>query len=333
MLFYFDNSLNVANMWAKNVSSTVFITASPSKNSSFFYLGDNILNVNGKNLRIMKGSQIVNTTTDICSIYNTYNVYALSINVSTKQQKLYFNGELILEGNYTSDWSENAMILYNSITFNRVLIYNTVLDAGSVATISDAIAYEEEVPGITVGNIAEYFDFTTADASGSIDIVEPYGIDVLKLTGTYSKIENGIQLASGANLTDVGYLGIPTITSPFTVGIRMSLASSGTLTIFQMLQDITIEQNGLNINVKNSKTTTSSYSAALGTFFNVFITYDVDKTLSFYVNGNLIGTITNAVTSQAQPYLFNGNVVYNKLIAINSCLPADEITILNTDVK
>ena len=332
---YFDSSLNIANMWDKNVSSTVFITASASKNNGLFYLGDNILNVDGKILKIMKGSQVVNTTTDICSIYNTYNVYALSIDVSTKHQKLYFNGELILEGNYTSDWSENAMILYNSITYNRVLIYNTVLDAGSVATISDAIAYEEEVPGITVSNIAKYFDFTTADASGSIDIVEPYGIGVLKLTGTYSKIENGIQLASGANLTDAGYFGIPTITSPFTVGIRMSLATSGTQTqiIFQMLQNTTIEQNGLNINVKNSKTTTSNYSATLGTFFNIFITYDINKTLSFYVNGNLIGTITNAVTRQAQPYLFNGNVVYNKLIAINSCLSADEITILNNEVK
>ena len=136
-------------------------------------------------------------------------------------------------------------------------------------------------------------------------------------------------------MTDTGYLGIPTITSPFTVGIRMSLVTSSTQIqmIFQILQDITIEQNGLNINVKNSKTTTSNYSTTLGTFFNIFITYDINKTLSFYVNGNLIGTITNAVTSQAQPYLFNGNVVYNKLIAINSCLPADEIAILNNEVK
>ena len=78
---------------------------------------------------------------------------------------------------------------------------------------------------------------------------------------------------------------------------------------------------------------TFAFPIILGTFFNIFITYDINKTLSFYVNGNLIGTITNAVTSQAQPYLFNGNVVYNKLIAINSCLPADEITILNNEVK
>lgn len=330
---YIDSNLNVTNMWDKNVSSTVFITASASKNSNFFYLGDNILNVNGTTLKLAKGSQTVGTTTDINSIYNTYNVYALSIDVSTKHQKLYFNGELILEGDYTSDWSENAMILYNSITFNKLLFYNTVLNADDVATISDAIAYKEEVSGITVSNIAKYFDFTAADASGSVDIVEPYGIGVLKLSGTYSKMENGIQLASGANLTDTGYFGISTIASPFTVGIRMSLASSGTAAIFQILQNTTIEQNGLNINVKNSKTTTSNYSATLGTFFNVFITYDVDKTLSFYVDGNLIGTIANAVTSKAQPYLFNSNVVYNKLIVVNSCLSADEITMLNNEVK
>ena len=73
----------------------------------------NITNPIEEKITIMHGNgNIVGETTDKCCVFNTYNVYALTIDVSNKYQQLYFNGELLLEGNYTSDWSENAMLLY-----------------------------------------------------------------------------------------------------------------------------------------------------------------------------------------------------------------------------
>ena len=70
----------------------------------------------------------------------------------------------------------------------------------------------------------------------------------------------------------------------------------------------------------------------MGAPFNIFITNSSSNILSLYVNGNLIGTTTKIKASKIKPYLFNENIVYNKMICIDSCLSGEEIKTLNNEV-
>ena len=268
------------------------------------------------------------------NILYCYNVYALTIDVSNKHQQLYFNGELILEGNYVSDWSENAMLLYSENIFNRVLIYDTILDSDTISSISSSISIKhEDVPNITTNNIVRYFDFTTSNSDGVSDIIEPYGIGRLSLSpGSYVKTDKGITLTSGSALTEKGYLGLETIESEFTIGIRIEINLNANRNIFEIFQYIILVQNELNIYLKNNNEISNKYLATTGVPFNIFITNNSSNILSLYVNGNLIGTITKTKTNNIKPYLLNENIVYNKIICIDSCLSEDEIKTLNNEV-
>ena len=334
-----SNDLTVNEAWDRTKSSTLIIVSSPTKSGKVIYLGDNTIAANvieGK-IGISHGNgnaNIVDETADKCNIFNTYNVYALTVDVSNKYQQLYFNGELLLEGNYTSDWSENAMLLYSGNIFNRVLIYNTILDSNTISSISSSISIEHEnVPNITTNNIVRYFDFTTSNSDGVSDIVEPYGIGRLSVDmGNYVKTDKGITLTSGGALVDKGYLGLETVESEFTIGIRMELNSNANSNIIELFQYIILVQNGLNIYLKNDTNISNKYLATTGVPFNIFITNSSSNILSLYVNGNLIGTITKTKANKTKPYLFNENIVYSKIICINSCLPEEEIKTLNNEV-
>lgn len=334
-----SNNLNVKEAWDRTKSSTLIVVFAPIKGGKIIYLGDNTISAGDGTIDISHGngvSNIVGSTTDKCNILYSYNVYALTIDVSNKYQQLYFNGKLILEGNYTSDWSENAMLLYNENIFNRVLIYNTILDSNTISSISSSISVKHEyVPNITTNNIVRYFDFTTSNSDGVSDIVEPYGFGRLSLSaGNYVKTDKGITLTSGSSLTEKGYLGLETVESEFTIGIRMEVNSnaSSDSNIIQLFQYIFLVQNGLNIYLKNNTNTSNEYVATIGVPFNIFITNSSSNILSLYVNGNLIGTITKTKANKVKPYLFNENIVYSKIICINSCLPEEEIKTLNNEV-
>ena len=337
-----SSNLNVNEAWDRTKSSTLIIVSSPTQIGKIIYLGDNTISATGateEKITIMHGNgntNIVGETADKCCLLNTYNVYALTVDVDNKHQQLYFNGELILEGNYTSDWSENAMLLYSGNVFNRVLIYNTILDSNTISSISSSISIEhEDVPNITTNNIVRYFDFTTSNSDGVSDIVEPYGIGRLSLDmGNYVKTDKGITLTSGSVLVDKGYLGLETVESEFTIGIRMELNSSvsSKSNIFELFQHIILVQDGLNIYLKNDTNISNKYVATIGVPFNIFITNSSSNILSLYVNDNLIGTITKTKITKTKPYLFNENIVYSKIICINSCLPEEEIKILNNEV-
>ena len=334
-----SSNLNVKEAWDRTKSSTLIVVSSPTQGGKIIYLGDNTIEGGEGVITIRHGNgnaNIVDETTNKCSVLNTYNVYALTVDVNNKHQQLYFNGELILEGNYTSDWSENAMLLYSENIFNRVLIYNTILDSNTISSISSSISIEyEDVPNITTNNIVRYFDFTTSNSDGVSDIVEPYGIGRLSLSaGNYNKTDKGITLTSGSALTEKGYLGLETVESEFTIGVRIEINSNSSTNsaIIQLFQYTYLFQNGLDIYLKNDTNTSNKYAATIGAPFNIFITNSSSNILSLYVNGNLIGTTTKTKTSNIKPYLLNENIVYNKIICINSCLSEDEIKTLNNEV-
>ena len=334
-----SSDLNVKEAWDRTKSSTLIVTSSATQPGKNIYLGDNSIYLGEGTITISHGNGVSNTigtVTDKCDILNCYNVYALTIDVSNKHQQLYFNGELILEGNYTSDWSENAMLLYSGNIFNRVLIYNTILDSNTISSISSSISVKHEyVPNITTNNIVRYYDFTTSNSDGVSDIVEPYGIGRLSLSpGSYNKTDKGITLTSGSALTEKGYLGLETAESEFTIGIRIEINSnaSSNSTIIELFQYTTLFQNGLDIYLKNDTNTSNKYAATIGAPFNIFITNSSSNILSLYVNGNLIGTTTKTKASNIKPYLFNENIVYNKMICIDSCLSGEEIKTLNNEV-
>ena len=332
-----SNNLNVKEAWDRTKSSTLIVTSSATKPGKNIYLGDNSIYLGEGNITISHGngaSNTVGTVTDKCNILYCYNVYALTIDVSNKHQQLYFNGELILEGNYVSDWSENAMLLYSENIFNRVLIYDTILDSDTISSISSSISIKhEDVPNITTNNIVRYFDFTTSNSDGVSDIIEPYGIGRLSLSpGSYVKTDKGITLTSGSALTEKGYLGLETIESEFTIGIRIEINLNANRNIFEIFQYIILVQNELNIYLKNNNEISNKYLATTGVPFNIFITNNSSNILSLYVNGNLIGTITKTKTNNIKPYLLNENIVYNKIICIDSCLSEDEIKTLNNEV-
>ena len=332
-----SSNLNVKEAWDRTKSSTLIVTSSATKPSKNIYLGDNTIYLGEGTITISHGNgagNTVGTVTDKCNILNCYNVYALTIDVSNKHQQLYFNGELILEGNYVSDWSENAMLLYSENIFNRVLIYDTILDSDTISSISSSISIEhEDVPNITINNIVRYFDFTTSNSDGVSDIIEPYGIGRLSLSpGSYDKTDKGITLTSGSALTEKGYLGLETVESEFTIGIRIEINLNANRNIIELFQYIILVQNELNIYLKNNNEISNKYLATTGVPFNIFITNNSSNILSLYVNGNLIGTITKTKTNNIKPYLLNENIVYNKIICINSCLSEDEIKTLNNEV-
>ena len=332
-----SSNLNVKEAWDRTKSSTLIVTSSATKPGKNIYLGDNTIYLGEGTITISHGngaSNTIGTVTDKCNILNCYNVYALTIDVSNKHQQLYFNGELILEGNYVSDWSENAMLLYSENIFNRVLIYDTILDSDTISSISSSISIEhEDVPNITTNNIVRYFDFTTSNSDGVSDIIEPYGIGRLSLSpGSYDKTDKGITLTSGSALTEKGYLGLETVESEFTIGIRIEINLNANRNIFELFQYIILVQNELNIYLKNDNEISNKYLATTGVPFNIFITNNSSNILSLYVNGNLIGTITKTKTNNIKPYLLNENIVYNKIICINSCLSENEIKTLNNEV-
>ena len=334
-----SNDLNVKEAWDRTKSSTLIAVFAPIKGGKIIYLGDNTINASEGNITAMHGNGVTNTigsVEDKCSVLNTYNVYALTVDVDNKHQQLYFNGELILEGNYTSDWSENAMLLYNGNIFNRVLIYNTILDLDTISSISSSISVKHEyVPNITTNNIVRYFDFTTGNSDGVSDIIEPYGTGRLSLSpGSYNKTDKGITLTSGSALTEKGYLGLETVESEFTIGVRIEINSNSSTNsnIIQLFQYTYLFQNGLDIYLKNDTNTSNKYTATMGAPFNIFITNSSSNILSLYVNGNLIGTTTKIKASKIKPYLFNENIVYNKMICIDSCLSGEEIKTLNNEV-
>ena len=334
-----SNDLNVKEAWDRTKSSTLIAVFAPIKSGKNIYLGDNTINASEGNITAMHGNGATNTigsVEDKCSVLYTYNVYALTVDVDNKHQQLYFNGKLMLEGNYTSYWSENAMLLYNGNVFNRVLIYNTILDSDTISSISSSISVKHEyIPNITTNNIVRYFDFTTSNSDGVSDIIEPYGIGRLSLSpGSYNKTDKGITLTSGSALTEKGYLGLETVESEFTIGIRIEINSNSSTNsnIIQLFQYTYLFQNGLDIYLKNDTNTSNKYAATIGAPFNIFITNSSSNILSLYVNGNLIGTTTKTKASKIKPYLFNENIVYNKMICIDSCLSGEEIKTLNNEV-
>ena len=334
-----SNDLNVKEAWDRTKSSTLIAVFAPIKSGRIIYLGDNIINASEGNITAMHGNGATNTigsVEDKCSVLYTYNVYALTVDVDNKHQQLYFNGKLMLEGNYTSDWSENAMLLYNGNVFNRVLIYNTILDSDTISSISSSISVKHEyIPNITTNNIVRYFDFTTGNSDGVSDIIEPYGIGRLSLSpGSYNKTDKGITLTSSSALTEKGYLGLETVESEFTIGVRIEINSNSSTNsnIIQLFQYTYLFQNGLDIYLKNDTNTSNKYAATIGAPFNIFITNSSSNILSLYVNGNLIGTTTKTKANKIKPYLFNENIVYNKMICIDSCLSGEEIKTLNNEV-
>ena len=332
-----SNNLNVKEAWDRTKSSTLIVTSSATQRGKNIYLGDNTIFLGEGEISISHGngpSNTIGTVTDKCNILNCYNVYALTIDVSNKHQQLYFNGELVLEGNYVSDWSENAMLLYSGNIFNRVLIYDTILDSDTISSISSSISIKhEDIPNITTNNIVRYFDFTTSNSDRISDIIEPYGIGRLSLSpGNYDKTDKGITLTSGSALTEKGYLGLETVESEFTIGIRIEINSNANRNIIEIFQYTTLVQNELNIYLKNNTEISNKYLATTGEPFNIFITNNSSNILSLYVNDNLIGTITKTKTGKTKPYLLNENIVYSKMICINSCLSEDEIKTLNNEV-
>ena len=334
-----SSNLNVKEAWDRTKSSTLIVTSSATQPGKNIYLGDNTIYLGDGAITIFHGNgtgNTIGTVTDKCNILNCYNVYALTIDVSNKHQQLYFNGELVLEGNYVSDWSENAMLLYSGNIFNRVLIYNTILDSDTISSISSSISVKHEyVPNITTNNIVRYFDFTTGNSDGVSDIIEPYGIGRLSLSpGSYNKTDKGITLTSGSALTEKGYLGLETVESEFTIGVRIEINSNSSTNsnIIQLFQNTYLFQNGLDIYLKNDTNTSNKYTATMGAPFNIFITNSSSNILSLYANGNLIGTTTKIKASKIKPYLFNENIVYNKMICIDSCLSGEEIKTLNNEV-
>ena len=87
-----------------------------------------------------------------------------------------------------------------------------------------------------------------------------------------------------------------------------------------------------DIDLKNDTNISNEYLTTIGVPFNIFITNNSSNILSLYANDNLIGTITKTKTSKVKPYLFNENIVYSKIICINSCLSEEEIKTLNNEV-
>ena len=217
---------------------------------------------------------------------------------------------------------------------NRVLIHDTILDSNTISSISSSISIKhEDIPNITTNTIVTYFDFTTSNSDGVSDIIEPYGIGRLSLSpGNYDKIDKGITLTSGSALTEKGYLGLETVESEFTIGIRIEINSNANRNIIEIFQYTTLVQNELNIYLKNNTEISNKYLATIGEPFNIFITNNSSNILSLYVNDNLIGTITKTKTGKTKPYLLNENIVYSKMICINSCLSEDEIKTLNNEV-
>ena len=332
-----SSNLTVNEAWDRTKSSTLIVTSSATQRGKNIYLGDNTIFLSEGEISISHGngpSNTIGTVTDKCNILNCYNVYALTIDVSNKHQQLYFNGELVLEGNYVSDWSENAMLLYSGNIFNRVLIYDTILDSDTISSISSSISIKhEDIPNITTNNIVRYFDFTTSNSDGVSDIIEPYGVGRLSLSpGNYDKTDKGITLTSGSALTEKGYLGLETVESEFTIGIRTEINSNANRNIIEIFQYTILVQNELNIYLKNNTEISNKYLAITGEPFNIFITNNSSNILSLYVNDNLIGTITKTKTSKIKPYLLNENIVYSKMICIDSCLSEDEIKTLNNEV-
>ena len=334
-----SSNLNVKEAWDRTKSSTLIVTSSATQSGKNIYLGDNTISLGEGSITISHGNgagNTVGTVTDKCNILNCYNVYALTIDVSNKHQQLYFNGELVLEGNYVSDWSENAMLLYSGNIFNRVLIYDTILDSNTISSISSSISVKhEDIPNITTNNIVRYFDFTTSNSDGVSDIIEPYGIGRLSLSpGSYNKTDKGIILTSGSALTEKGYLGLETVESEFTIGVRIEINSNSSTNsnIIQLFQNTYLFQNGLDIYLKNDANTSNKYTATMGAPFNIFITNSSSNILSLYANGNLIGTTTKIKAIKIKPYLSNENIVYNKMICIDSCLSGEEIKTLNNEV-
>ena len=114
--------------------------------------------------------------------------------------------------------------------------------------------------------------------------------------------------------------------------MELNSNASSDSNIFQLFQYIFLVQNGLSIYLKNDTNTSNNYLATTGVPFNIFITNSSSNILSLYVNDNLIGTITKTKTSKIKPYLFNENIVYSKIICLDSCLPEEEIKTLNNEV-
>ena len=105
-------------------------------------------------------------------------------------------------------------------------------------------------------------------------------------------------------MTEKGYLGLETVESEFTIGVRIEINSNSSTNsnIIQLFQNTYLFQNGLDIYLKNDINTSNKYTATMGAPFNIFITNSSSNILSLYANGNLIGTITKIKASKIKPY-------------------------------